>query len=891
MRIRSALVAVIAMSLGWAASAQAAVPASLKSSCTTLTPHAGFSYKFCDDGLPPSGGRTPNQAGTAAVKVPAKYTGYEGLPPKAADAATVPGADNQGNVALDVDVSIPTSAAPAGGYPMIAFMHGCCAGSKTSWEATSFDAGGESWHYSNAWFASRGYVVINYTARGFVNGALNGDRGSTGETQLDSRRYEINDFQYLAGEVADDSFFNVNPQKVVVTGGSYGAGFSWMAFTDPKWQSPGGTAMSLAAAAPKYGWTDLVESLVPTGRHSQSPGDLPAFDGSDSTTPIGIPKKSINAALYGSGATGVPPPSAHTTFPPSIDQAMACLQSTDPFESNPLCATTISTTLPEFINDRSAYYQNDFFSKVGTDASYRTPLFSAATFTDPLFPPVEHIRMTNRLQSIVPGYPVQQYFGDYQHFVQNKAKEWGDICGADHHVCRFADYPGGNVNATPTGLVRTGATTRLDRFVDHYAQPSGNPSEPQPQFDVTASLQTCPQNADASHPADEPGDTYTAGSFRALTSGTLQLDMDGIQATVNDASPNAHAANADPVANFAATGGKCPVETTPAGPGVATYDSEPLSQSYTMLGATDLSITYSAPSAQGLQLNSRMYDVFPDGTAVMVDRGVRRVTETGGTLSYQLHGNGWRFPAGHRVRIEVAQDDDPYLKASNVSSAATITHVTLRIPVREQTPYARPKGATPLYASLVPAYQPCTSPNRQHGPPLAFGSCASPQQSSGQLTVGSFDSNGQAANSVGSVKLDVRPGNPSTPADEADVLIAVSLTDVRRQGDLSDYTGELLVKDLARITDRQNGPAANEPGTMNDYDLSLVVECLAVADPAIGGNCNTTSSIDAIVPGAITEGKRAIWALGQVQVLDGGPDESAATSPNTVFARQGVFVP
>ena len=72
-------------------------------------------------------------------------------------------------------------------------------------------------------------------------------QGSTGETQLDSRRYEINDFQYLAGQIADDPFFNVNPQKVVATGGSYGGGFAWMALTDPMWKSPGGNDMKLAA--------------------------------------------------------------------------------------------------------------------------------------------------------------------------------------------------------------------------------------------------------------------------------------------------------------------------------------------------------------------------------------------------------------------------------------------------------------------------------------------------------------------------------------------------------------------------------------------------------------------------------------------------------------------
>src|SRR5207249_4485621 len=146
------------------------------------------------------------------------------------------------------------------------------------------------------------------------------------------------------------------------------------------------------------------------------------------------------------------------------------------------------------------------------------------TFTDPLFTSVESLRMSNRLQSVVPDYPIQQYFGDYEHFTQNKPREWGDICGADHHVCTLADYPGGDVNATPPTLVRTGVHTRLNRFIDHYAQPPGDPAQPAPAFDVTASLQICPQNASAAYPANEPGPTFTAGSFGDLTQGVFRLD-------------------------------------------------------------------------------------------------------------------------------------------------------------------------------------------------------------------------------------------------------------------------------------------------------------------------------------------------------------------------------
>ena len=45
------------------------------------------------------------------------------------------------------------------------------------------------------------------------------------------------------------------------------------------------------------------------------------------------------------------------------------------------------------------------------------------------------------------------------------------------------------------------------------------------------------------------------------------------------------------------------------------------------------------------------------------------------------------------------------------------------------------------------------------------------------------------------------------------------------------------------------------------------------------------------MPGAVVEGKRAIWQIGQVQVYDGGSDGLVSTAPNTLFATQGLFVP
>lgn len=657
-------------------------------------------YWRCDDGVPAEGGTTPNTTGDNAITVPAKYggDGYTGLPPQAADANTMSGAalsgPEQGTVALDADISFPdplTYPPPAAGYPLIVLMHGCCSGDKTSWEAPTIAGDNkEQWHYNNAWFASRGWAVLTYTARGFVNGQ---NQGSTGETQLDSRRYEINDYQNLVAQLVDTTFtlgasapFTIDPQRVVVTGGSYGGGFTWLALTDPDWASALGTPIRLAAAAPKYGWSDLVDSLWPNGSFDVRDA-LPTTDPAKADKPLGFPKKSINQVLYASGKTGFPPGFKHTTFPASIDQASSCIQSSDPFDQNPLCTSTLSTLLPEFLSDRSAYYQNDFFARLAAGQTAPVPLFSAGTLTDPLFPPAQHRHMVDRLESAVPGYPVQEYYGDYQHFVQSKPKEWDDVCGSDHHVCTLADYQNG-LNAPPLGLVSTGVTTMLNNFIDHYARPQGDPSGPSPAFDVTAALQICPQNA-GSRAADEPGPRFTAPMFGALAPNDLVVKASGAQTTTSEAEPNEHAKNADPVGNSEANGGKCPVEQSPsgfasAGPGVATYDSAPLPQAYTMIGQTRATVAYSANGGSGgFQLNARLYDLFPDGTEVMVDRGVHTLASPKGTAVIDLHGNGWRFPKGHVVRIELAQDDDPYIKRSNQPSSLALASARLDIPIRE----------------------------------------------------------------------------------------------------------------------------------------------------------------------------------------------------------------
>ena len=211
--------------------------------------------------------------------------------------------------------------------------------------------------------------------------------------------------------------------------------------------------------------------------------------------------------------------------------------------------------------------------------------------------------------------------------------------------------------------------------------------------------------------------------------------------------------------------------------------------------------------------------------------------------------------------------------------------------VAVNTGYARPQNASPLRTSLVVAYKPCTAANRQHGPPLLGGSCGPPAQASDWLTVGSPDvvGNGQQPNSVGSIRMVTQVG-AAGPPDDANVQFVASITDVRNKSGLTDYTGQLQARLDLRVTDRNSGPSFTEPAT-GDTTFNLTLPCAATADPAIGSTCSVTTTADAVMPGAVLEGKRSVWELGKVQVFDGGSDGMASTAPNTLFAAQGVFVP
>jgi hypothetical protein len=217
--------------------------------------------------------------------------------------------------------------------------------------------------------------------------------------------------------------------------------------------------------------------------------------------------------------------------------------------------------------------------------------------------------------------------------------------------------------------------------------------------------------------------------------------------------------------------------------------------------------------------------------------------------------------------------------------------------------HPRPKGATPLRVSTVPSYKQCTSPNRTHGAPLAFPSCAPPVQTSNFLTVGSPDANGAPANSVGSLRLDVQAGVPGPPED-SDVLIKTNITDVRctpaggasvcataNAADGPDYSGEVQNNAIIRISDHYNGPNLNEAATVQDIPFPVNATCVATTSTSIGGFCSANTSANATVPGSVKDTQRAVVEIQQIQISDGGADGQVSTPDNTLFGVQGIFIP
>jgi hypothetical protein len=315
------------------------------------------------------------------------------------------------------------------------------------------------------------------------------------------------------------------------------------------------------------------------------------------------------------------------------------------------------------------------------------------------------------------------------------------------------------------------------------------------------------------------------------------------------------------------------------------------------VSASGATVNFTAPGDDLLCGTADHYEVVHSNEPIDGDN-FDQADPLGGEPQPEAAGSEQSFelPAGARAFVAIRAVDEQ----GNVGRPAVVT-----------TGYPRPRAASPLKASLVPAYRACTSPNAHHGPPLAHPSCVPPGQESGTLTVGTVDANGFAPNSVASVRFSVRTGDPSTQADEADVGFQLGATDVRCAGSGaacpgglgSDYAGRVLMTTTLRITDRDNdvaGGGGSDPATVTDVPLEVPADCTPTAGTQAGATCALTTTLDSVMPGVVKEGDRSVWQMGRIELRDAGPNGTGygAGCPSTcgdgdeqVFMRQGIFIP
>ena len=136
------------------------------------------------------------------------------------------------------------------------------------------------------------------------------------------------------------------------------------------------------------------------------------------------------------------------------------------------------------------------------------------------------------------------------------------------------------------------------------------------------------------------------------------------------------------------------------------------------MGGPVVDLTFST-TAPDTELNVRMWDVAPDGSAQgLVTRGTYRSVDAPGAARharFQIAPQSYRFPAGHQLKVEVAANDSPYYQQSNVPAVVQVSRLELTLPLHVDAPKAA-AAATPSSVKASTAGAPSGSLPATGGP-------------------------------------------------------------------------------------------------------------------------------------------------------------------------------
>jgi putative CocE/NonD family hydrolase len=118
-------------------------------------------------------------------------------------------------------------------------------------------------------------------------------------------------------------------------------------------------------------------------------------------------------------------------------------------------------------------------------------------------------------------------------------------------------------------------------------------------------------------------------------------------------------------------------------PPTLVYDSGALAKPFDMAGIP--SLTLQIASTSGYQLDPKLYDVSPDGSAKLLTRGAWSEAVGSGALPHQVKFDAFGLsnliPAGHRIRLQLQAADTPYLRPNtNPFAVAVLAGSAISLP-------------------------------------------------------------------------------------------------------------------------------------------------------------------------------------------------------------------
>jgi pimeloyl-ACP methyl ester carboxylesterase len=499
-------------------------------------------------------------------------------------------------------------------------------------DKTSFQPVTTPEKYTNWFFAQQGYAVVTPTARGFGSSCGKPDSRTVGceagWTRLGDMRYEVRDIQTLVGQLVDQGV--VKPDAIGSTGISYGGGFSTMlAFLKDRIRLPDG---SYAPWTSPSGTPISLSAAWPRWLWSNGESIFTRNGrGAWSRTPTGVEAQNYAGGIFAVAFSGFVAPTGGD------------LSSDITLWKSQLDAGTFGGATTATLDN--AYNYHGVAGVAGTPS----PLLLQSGWTDALFPVGQSLGAYDHIRKQSPSAPVSIQVADLGHGpAANHAK---DVDAFDAQ-----------------GL----------SFLNAWLKGSGVKPAP---GSVTAYTMTCPATAPAG------GGPYTASSFAGLARGRLAF---GAAKALKITSKGASAKLAAEVAPLTSTGSHCaphtPDRTSKATVGVA-------SPGVTLIGQPVITGTVAAKGRYG-QLDARLWDLdTKTGKQQLIDRGAYRIKDDErGRFRLQLDGNGWKFPKGHRIVVELLGRDAPTYGPSPTAFSATLTKVKVSLPVRERA--SRKTGVT-----------------------------------------------------------------------------------------------------------------------------------------------------------------------------------------------------